>query len=359
MSLIKKQGNSEIRASTKKGLITALVVSLFFASFAFAADTSFDTTADTKESRDRSINIKVNRDVKTTDSFRDSSTNSRGRDKTQSSNKQQKGSVDRSGGLDMTIPARALFSADVEKYKLPVDFGLAAEERGGWINTTANDYYAQAAKSGVMVSKFTDETAIRDYLRDVATLGAIAGQAMIYLQQDIAKVGSPRKTAEGEIEITGIGLDDLLLLTDAAIVQAKKSLIDKRILTRLAEILEDKTPCRLAGEPTNIKCGKALLTLAAPPTLRFQGVDWYSPESLAGLKSTYKIASNWSWSKSLEESSQDSKFQKLATETVKAAEKAASEGKGVEAVLAKKKAVERTRASKQQMGAGKLLPGVN
>lgn len=353
-------GLGKVLPGLRKPLLGALVVSaLALPSIAMAADTSFDTNLDKKDSKERSMSIKVNRDVKDTDSFRDSSTKSHGRESNLSSSKKQSGNIDRSGGLDMTIPARALFTADVVKYKLPADLGLAAVERGGWINTTAQEYYAQAAKSGVLVSRLADEQAVRDYLRAVAELGAVAGQAVIYLQQDLAKVGGPRKTVSGDIEITGIGLDDLLLLTEAAIVRAEKTITDSRIRNRLVSMLADKTPCRLAGENSNIECGKATLTLTTPPTLKYQGVDWYGPESLAGLKATYKIASNWSWAQSLEEASQDSRFKKLAIEASKAAEHAESQGKGFEAALARKKAVERAQASKQQMGPGKLLPGAN
>ena len=229
---------------------------------------------------------------------------------------------------------------------LPVDFGLAAQnDDSGWVNTTDQGWLEQQAKSGRKVSAITDESALRRYINTVASFGARAGQAQILLKNWINKIGGVQKAKGGEYEITGLGADDIVSLAAAAWLQAE-NITDRRIKQDLERILSDKTPCRLSGDVANIACGAMVINLAAPPSLRFRTVEWYGG-AFAGISTSYKVSSAWSWQKALEDSTGSNSF------TRRTADELEAQGNAFDATMTRKRAVERSRTNKSTMSSGK------
>lgn len=324
---------------------TALVLlSIIITSTAFAADFSVDTNEGKNNNQDRTPTTKFLYDYKKSD------LNSSGSDTTNSSNDKRGGNVGGGGGLDLSIPAKALLAEEIF-YKQAADFGLSAQNREGWIDTSMQEFLNQAAKSGVLVATVTDESLVRNYLLEVAKYGARAGQAQLLLNSWISQVGKIRKSKSNDYEVTGLGAADLVTLAAGAWMQAEK-ITDNRIRRQLDEIVTDKTPCRMFGEPTTIQCGATVFQITAPPSLKYKGVGWYG-DAYAGVSGVYKVSSNWSWSKALEYTTGNSSF------TKKQADELESQGHALEAVLTRKTAVERSKASKTNMGPSKFMPAVN
>ncbi len=321
----------------------------------FAADFSSDTGSDTKQSKEQSLSQKNNREQKASSSHKKSKSRSTGRDKTASRSAKESGTVGANEGLDLGLPAQALFTLPGMVYLLPADFGWTGQIPGG-VNTTTAEYYHQRATSNATLEPEEQEQ-VRAYLCQVAEAGALVGQAMINLQKDIPRIGRLTRDNKGNIEVRGIGADDLQTLATGAMRQAEK-MNDKRIRSQLDRILTDETTCRYQGDVTRIQCGRAFLDLASPPVLKIDGVEWYGA-AFAGLSGSYKVASSWSWSKALEDAQNDSRFSKYAAEVAETAEKMEAEGKSFEAVQARKKAIEQMKANKAGMSPGKFLPGVH
>lgn len=345
-------------------IILYMLIAALVAAPAFAADYSSDTGSDSKQSEDKSLSIKNSRDNKDSTTTKKGRSTSIGRDKQRSSTDKESGTVGSNDGLDITLPAPMLFvDWQPPTPRLARDFRLTGDLGGGMINTTYQDYLAQAARVNKPVADITDEADIRRYLIEVAEAGAVLGQAQIYLQTDTAKIGKIKRDKDGTVEVQGLGQDDLLNLAAGALKRAQRQISDARIKLQLAKIKKDPMPCRFAGEPSLIQCGQAVLTLGAPPVLKITGMPWYSADGFhtgfAGVSATYKVASSWSWSKALEEAKSDSKFSKFAVEASTAAEHLEAEGKSLEAAMSRRKAVEKMQASKQGLSAGKFMPGVH
>lgn len=294
--------------------------------------------------RDKIMSIKKSIENKVSD------TKSRGTESNTNRSSKKSGSLGGSTSLDLTIPARALIPDEVE-YRLPVDFGLAVKPEPGWMGI---DQYALAvleahAKAGVEVSNITDEAAVRRYLHTVAIFGARAGQAQIYLNNWIAKIGRIKKGRAGDYEVQGLGADDLVTLAAGAWIQADK-ITDARIRTDLDAILNDRTPCRLAGDTSTVQCGAAVLQLAAPPTLRYRAVEWFGG-AFAGINGSYKVSSAWSWQRALEDGQSSSSFARRTADELEA------QGDAFDATMTRKQAVERSRHNKSSLSGGK--PGGN
>jgi len=197
--------------------------------------------------------------------------------------------------------------------------------------------------------------------------GAQTGQAILYLQDMVAKFGAVTRDKKGNIEVVGLGQDDLITLADGAMIAAGKpeGLKDKRIKAKLDKVTTAPFPsCRFAGDLTSIQCGTISLTLSSPPTVKLQAVEWFrlgegGAGSFAGLSSSYKVSSAWSWSKMLEDAKNNSRFTKLAQEASTSAEKMESEGRGFDAVMVRKKSLDAMTANKAGVGPGKFMPGIH
>ncbi len=319
---------------------TTLPVVLVMISVAMGANAEITSESGrgNTQSQDRIMSLKKSIENKISD------TSSRGSESTDSHSKKNNGSKGGNYGLDLQIPARALIPEDIE-YQLPVDFGLTARERDGWINMTEQQFYDQAAKSEVMISSFANEAALRRYLIDVATFGARAGQTQIYLNEWIGKIGRLKKNRAGDYEVIGLGADDLISLAAGAWIKSEH-ITDKRIKRDLDAIKRDRTPCRLGGNTQTIQCGAIVLSLTAPPALRFRQVEWFGG-SFAGIGGNYKVSSSWSWQKTLEDSRGTSSFARKTSDELEA------KGDAFDATMTRKQAVEKTNTNKSTMSSGK------
>ena len=348
---------------TKLLFISAIcVLSFATATASFAADTSHDTSADSKESKEKSISTKGSTDKKDSESTRKSRTKSKGKEKTKSTSKRESGTLGKNASLDLSISGRSLFTNDV-RYKLPVDLGLSAQHKNGVIDLLRQDWIRHCAAANATVTEAdANEAALRTYLGEVARMGATIGQALIYLQQDIPLIGKMQKTKTGEIEITGLGANDLQLLAAGAFKRAEAKISDLRILSQLSAITSNTEACRLVGgveQNMRIQCGQATITLSSPPDLVYQGTPWYGSNGYSGISASYRVSSSWSWSQALEAAKTDSQFARYATEASDSSEHMESEGKSLEAAMTRRQAVDWMRANKTNMGAGKFMPSVH
>lgn len=89
-----------------------------------------------------------------------------------------------------------------------------------------------------------------------------------------------------------------------------------------------------------------MLHLTAPPTLRFRSVEWFGG-AFAGINGNYKIASDWSWQRALEDSTGSSSFAR------KTADELEARGDAFDATMTRKQAVERSRTNKSSTSSGK------
>lgn len=326
-----------------KYLFPTIVFSLI-SCVAWAADFSQDTSAGKSLGKDESLSVKGSKED------RSSKTKSRGSESNKSKSQRSESRRGGNSSLDASIPARALFTEEI-RYKLPEDLGLAiTADATGKISLTEAELLQSTAKSNARISSVTEEKPVREYLYEVAKFGAVVGQAQLNLNDDISKIGVIQRNKSGELEVTGLGADDIKTLANGAFKRAKTTITDPRIKSGLDAILNDKTPCRFAGEPSQIVCGTTALVLNTPPNLKYNGVEWYGG-SYAGISGSYRASSSWSWSKALENASGSSSFDRNVADDLE------SQGKSVEAVMTRKKAVERSKSNKTNMSPSKFLPG--
>ena len=327
-----------------KRLIISFVI--LAQSIPVVAEVSTDSSRGNTAGQDRTMSLKKSIENKI------SNLTSHGSDSTASRTDRLNGSLGGGGGLDLSIPSRALIPEDIIQYKLPADFGLAARANGAWINTSYQEYISQQAKSGALVSNIAGENGekdLREYLYSVATFGARAGQAQIILNNWAAKIGKIKRSKSGALEVSGLGSDDLVTLAAGA-WQKAEYLTDTRLLSDLDNIRNDQTSCRLSGDPATIQCGAAVLHLSTPPSLKYRDVDWYGG-AFAGINGIYKVSSSWSWSKALENAKSNSTFVKKQADELEAS------GEAFDAVMARKQAVEKSRTNRSTLSSGK--PGQN
>lgn|GEM_PF-6361910 len=344
--------------------VTCTLILILLALPSFGADFSIDSGSDTKQAEDRSLSIKSNKDKKDSTSTRKGKSTSTGRDKQRSSSYRENGTVGTSDGLDITLPAPMLFvDWQPPTPRLARDFRLSGDVGGGMVNTSYQGNLSQFARVNTPIADITDEAEIRRYLVEVEEAGAVLGQAQLFLQADVAKIGKISRQKDGTVEVRGVGQDDILLLARGALRKAQMQITDVRIKMQLERLKRDLTPCRFAGDPSQIQCGQAVLTLGAPPVLKIAGMPWYVADGFhtgfAGVSATYKIASSWSWSKALEEAKSDSRYSKYAEEVAATAEHMEAEGKSLEAAMSRRKAVEKMKSNRQGFSAGKFLPTIH
>lgn len=332
------------------------VAVLLAATAAGAAEFSAETSEDLKTSKEKTMTIKKNVEKKSSTTRKTGRSNSTGRDQTRSKSDKQSGTLGRNEALDLSLPAQAIFTFPAITYLLPVDFGWTGELPNGAVNTTRADFYRQRAGSNSTLEP-EEQQKVRAYVNDIATTGAQIGQAMLNLQQDIGQIGKLERDGKGNIEVRGIGADDLQILATGAFLRSG-NITDRRISAKLTEIRNDRAPCRFQGDTNRIQCGRASLDLATPPVLRIDGVEWFG-SSFAGLSGSYKVSSSWSWAKALEDAKGDSRFEKFAKETAAAAEQLEAAGQSFDATMTRKKAVEKMKANKAGVGPGKFMPSIH
>ena len=353
----------------KPTLVLAIIVAIIAigAAVAGATDFSHDTSEDEKISKDKSLSQKQSQDEKDSKTKRKARTDSKGRDKTSSKSDKKSGQLGKNDGLDLSLPVQALFSdLPLHDYKLPADFGWTGDEGGGVINTTRADWFRNQAQANAKLD-VEEQAKVQAYVLEILGAGARTGQAMINLQKAVAKFGAIRRDKDGNIEITGLGADDLQVLANGsmAATAAPGTIQDTRIKSKMDRIMKATFPaCRFQGDITAIQCGTIGLHLSSPPSLKVDAVEWWrlgeqGGGSFAGLSGTYKVSSAWSWSQALEDAKGDSNFSKLAQETAASTEKMESEGRTFDAVMTKRKAVESMSANKAAVGPGKFMPGIH
>jgi hypothetical protein len=313
------------------------------------ADVSNETSAGRSLVKDRHMSLKNSIESKV------SELKSIGRDRTWSTNTKKSAQRGGSTGLDLAVPARSLVPEEIE-YKLPADFGLAVLMKNGMIDLTTAEYLSQAAKTGASVRDVAgvdSEIAVKVYIYHISQFAARVAQSQLLLNDWIGQIGGIKRRG-GVYEVTGLGADDLVTLATGAWEAAcamGDNFKDTRIRRDFQAINYDNAAaqCRLSGD-NSVACGPVVIHLSAPPTLKFRGVVWYG-ETFAGISGSYKVSSNWSWQRAAEDSAGSSAFVKQSSD------EAESEGRALEAVQMRKKAVEKSRSNKASLGTNKVGAG--
>jgi hypothetical protein len=336
------------------------IATIALAGKVYAADLSVDSSQDQKIGKDKSVAAKSSSETRDSKTKRKSYTKSKGGDSNISQSHKFAAAMDKQNSLDLQLPIAALFLQDTQLWKTSADFGLGGDMGDGVIFATAQEYQAALAKAnGKIADAKINESAIKEYLLDVARQGAMIAQAAIYLQDDVAAVGQLTRRHDGSVEIRGLGSDDLKVLAGGAISKASKGLSDARLALTMARIAKEVRGgvCRFGGDIGLIKCGAVTLQVVTPPILKFNGVPWFgAQEGFGGITGSYRVASNWSYSQALEKIKSDSEYSRWASEISTAAEELESRGKSREAIITKRKAVEKVVNSKAGLSVAKFLP---
>lgn len=325
-----------------------------------AADISVDTGQDVKTSKDKSVSGRTSAESRDSKTKRKSYSKSVGGDKSISHSGKFAATMDRQNSLDLQLPIATLFLIDSQKWMTQADFGLGGNQGNSWVSATVQDSQAKLAKAN---AKITDadvsEAAIRGYILALAKQGSVIAQAVIYLQEDVAAIGTLIRRPGDVVEVRGLGSADLTILAAGAIEKALKGLSDSRLALAMEQIKKDVngSVCRFNGEVGLVKCGSVTLQISVPPVIRFNGIPWFgAQEGFGGMTGTYRIASNWSYSQALESMKSDAHYSKWAAEVSAAAENMEAQGKSREAVVTKRKAVEKAASSKVGLSVARFLP---
>lgn len=339
-------------------LVVMSIISL--ESFAFSADLSVDTGQDRKAGKDTSVSGRASSESRDSKTKRKSYSKSTGGESSLSSSGRFAAAMDRQSSLDLQLPIGTLFLDKSQPWKTTADFGLGGDLGNGVIFATAQEYQAALAKgNGKITDAGVNEAQLKAYLLDLARQGTLIAQAAIYLQDDVAAVGRLTRKPDGSVEVRGLGGEDLKILARGAIQRATESVSDGRLKDTLARIEKDvaESTCRFAGDVTTIKCGSTVLSVTTPPVARYNGIAWFSAtEGFGGLHGSYRVASNWSYSQALEAMKSDSAFSRWAAEVSAATENLEAQGKSREAVITKRKAVEKAASSKVGLSVARFLP---
>jgi len=352
---------------SKLTAIALALVLVMAAGVASATEFSHDTSDDSKDSKEKSLSQKNSNDEKDSKTKRKSKSKSTGKDKTDSDSDKKSGSLGENRGLDISLPAQSLFTElPLDVYLLPADFGWSGYMGGGVTNTSTADFYRnQAANNAPLEAE--PQTKVQEYVLQILRAGARTGQAILDLQKQIAAFGAVTKDSKGNIEVTGLGEEDLLTLANGcmAATATQGAIKDKRIKLKMDSILKNGVPpCRFQGDLSAIQCGRISLQLSSPPALKVDALEWWrlgegGAGSFAGLSGSYKVSSAWSWSQALESARNDSRFTKIASEASTSAEKMESEGRTFDAVMSRKKSLDAMTANKAGVGPGKFMPGIH
>jgi hypothetical protein len=333
---------------------------LFVPITSYAVDVSVDTAQDGKAGKDKSVSARASSESRESKTKRKSYSKSTGGESSVSSSGKFAAAMDRQSSLDLQLPIGALFLQEQKLWKSPADFGLGGDLGNGVVFATAQKYQAGLAKAnGKITDAKVDEAQFKAYLLDLARQGTLIAQAAIYLQEDIVAVGRLSRKPAGVVEVRGLGSDDLKVLAKGALQKATGMISDGRLKNTLARIEKDvaESTCRFSGDVTTIKCGSAVLNVTTPPVVRYNGIAWFSAtEGFGGLHGTYRVASNWSYSQALEGMKSDSAFSRWAAEVSAAAENLEAKGQSRDAVVTKRKAVEKAASSKVGLSVARFLP---
>lgn len=350
--------------------VPALIIlaGLSLASTALALDAGVKDSSTTKIDQDISQSFKKNVELKDSKGKKKSDTWSKGKEKKRDDSEKISGSEGKAGSLDVSIEPsiyflraiRNLEQTGVEPYascqvvshpKLAADFGLTGDMGNGWVNTTKLEFMSKAATSNMPLSSVgADEEGIRNYRNCLAVYGAVVREAYLQLQEDVTGMEhGVKKTAGGEIVVRSMGLADYKVIAERALDRAVAAADRERY-----DYLISDDPCRFEGKTEAIQCGSVRLTLGTKPELIAAGVNIYGTQ-FGGLSGAYKLSSNWSLTKALEQLKSVSTFAKFATEVSDYAEKLESAGRSKEAAYARKRAVELAATSDTSINVAPFL----
>lgn len=286
------------------------------------------------------------------DGKRTSSTSSSGRDHQRQQSDRTSGGSQIGGSLDATLSLDAVFGpglAELETTgptpwstcrlltapRLAADLGLSTELPGGFVDTGKGRVLQAAASSNLSIrSVDADERAVLDLARCLAVYGETLKSAALTLSGSLGELANISRTKSGEVEVRGLGLEDLARLAKGLTLVAGEKPSGVKYERQISG------PCRFAGSPDAIQCGAATVKIGPRPELIVAGVQVYGPGSYGGIQATYKISSSWSYSRQLEAMQSTSEFSRFASEVSKYAEALESRGRSKEAAMARKKAVD-------------------
>jgi hypothetical protein len=360
----------------KKIIITSLALTLLAGPvWAAGGNLSTDSDSSNRTESDKTSTTKKSEETKNSKGSKSATTNNKGVDITSQESSKTSSQGSKGNTLDLSLDLQSLFSESIVRLeqsghpffsskrilsnpKLPADFGLTAIIKPGVIDSIRAKAMGEMAASGASVSSMGDEEMMRRYKNDLASYGAVVGQAYLYLQEDLANLATGKKDKKGAVAISSIGYLDLLDLADAALVRASEGITDTRTSRLLDRIQRDGTPCRFAGSTNEIQCGGVLVGLGARPELTAYGVPMYG-KAFAGYTGSYKVSSGWSYSAAVESLKSSNVYAKFGEEVSNYTEELKSKGRGKEAVQTKKKAMGEVASGKRGLSLSGLLPGIH
>ena len=330
-------------------VIAALVVAL--AAPAGAVDLSVDNSSDKQISKERSLNIKNSIENKL------SNTRSKSHDSSSASSERKTRNTGRDASGTLSVPMIALLPDLGLRYRLPIDLGLAPEiSRGGWINTTEQEYINKAWASNAPISQVGDQRAIELYIDQIARTGLIAAQAQIHLLDRIGQLAGKKavdKNGKKNLDASSvIGIDDLPPLAAQAWLDAQRD-VSSPYLTGIWDRIQAERkshPCRLYGQK-GVSCGNLMVQLDEPPMMQVGNIQVFG-NSFAGLSGDLKVSATSSLSAAFDRSKSITDSVRNATDNLEA------KGDSFEAAMARKQALNKSSGSKTNMSPGKFIPGV-
>ncbi|QEM69505.1 hypothetical protein FO488_15970 [Geobacter sp. FeAm09] len=392
-------------------LFTATAILLLSAAAVVAeTNTGYSTEGGQSSNDGRVSTFKLGKDKRHSDSNSRSTTTSAGDDEQIQSSIKQMRDARKSRELDVSRPAQAVFLdylLTMEAYPsaldgmpqrqlvevirrgrlsnplFPANVGLGASSGKYSIDETRKGYlHSQAGNSARLLAVGGDEAAVIAYAHDLAILGAIIGQAYLFLADDISALQTKIAEAEGrkgrsrlisaplrdatgrprpvEAEITEIGAEDFQRMALGALIKVFREGIKdtwvKSMSNRLLSI-SDESGCVLKGaiDTVRVSCGPAILTFGNPAVLEIAGIQW-AGTAFAGFEGRYRLSSAWSYSETLDHLQSIGKSSRIASDYAKRSEDSLSKGKSVDAVWDLREGVERSAKSSNSVnskGGGK------
>lgn len=326
---------------------------LAMATAAHAVDLSMDTSADKSSGKEKNMAIKNSIEKKL------STTVSKAHDSSRAITDKKSRSNNRDSANTITIPTVALLPDLGLRYLLPTDLGLMPELRkGGWINTTEQDYYNKAWASNAPITVVGDQAAIELYIDQIARTGLIAAQAQMLLIDRVGQLAGKKatdKAGKKVLDASGIiGIEDLPPLASQAWRDASKD-VSSAYLTGIWQRYQDErknNPCRLYGS-RGLACGNVTVELQNPPRLVVGNVVVYDGGTFCGLTGDLKVSATTSLQSAYDKSKTVSDSNKNATDKLDA------EGDSFEASMQRKQALNKSTGSKANISAGKFIPPVH
>jgi len=355
-------------------IIFAISVSLF------AADTSKETGKSKKSSRESSITQKKTKEQRESKGKKTSETTVQGLDKESRDTLKEVGESLKSTGVEITLNLENLFfpliaevegGQEINRFtackvitdpKLPRDFGISAEISPGVIDTIKSQWIANMAQANADLKDVSPEkvTELKHYSECLNFYGALIGQAYLNLEADLKSLGSVSKNGKGEMLVTGLKYDDLLLLASGALARANKEGFKNQTINSLFENVQrdlNSNSFRFDRSLENLKCGGVLITLGTIPQMNYSHVKVFGG-SFAGYSGIFKVSKGFSYADAIEKLKSTASYSKFANEVSKYAEDLESQGRSKEAYLVRKKAWDLASSGKQVASISNLLPHV-